>query len=113
MRNCGPVRLAGRLEKQSEQNVRAHAAQRAGRLRLWAEEDGSVVLGHRRLAIIDLSETGAQPMRSGSGRFVISFNGEIYNHKEIAGRLLQEGRVSAFREARIRRRFWRRRKAGA
>ena len=64
---------------------------------LWAEEDGSVALGHRRLAIIDLSETGAQPMRSGSGRFVISFNGEIYNHKEIAGRLLQEGRVSAFR----------------
>lgn len=64
---------------------------------LWAEEDGSVALGHRRLAIIDLSETGAQPMRSGSGRYVISFNGEIYNHKEIAGRLLQEGRVSAFR----------------
>ena len=64
---------------------------------LWAEADGSVALGHRRLAIIDLSETGAQPMQSGSGRYVISFNGEIYNHKEIAGRLLQEGRMSAFR----------------
>ena len=60
---------------------------------LWAEEDGSVALGHRRLAIVDLSETGAQPMQSHSGRFVISFNGEIYNHREIAERLLQEGRV--------------------
>ena len=64
---------------------------------IWAEEDGSVALGHRRLAIVDLSETGAQPMRSHSGRFMISFNGEIYNYREIAERLLKEGRVQAFR----------------
>ena len=64
---------------------------------LWAEEDGSVALGHRRLAIVDLSETGAQPMQSHSGRFVVSFNGEIYNYREIAERLLKEGRVQAFR----------------
>ena len=64
---------------------------------LWAEEDGSVALGHRRLAIVDLSETGAQPMQSHSGRFVVSFNGEIYNYREIAERLIKEGRVQAFR----------------
>ena len=76
---------------------------------LWAEEDGSVALGHRRLAIVDLSETGAQPMQSHSGRLVVSFNGEIYNYREIAERLIKEGRVQAFREPRIRRCCWKRR----
>lgn len=46
-------------------------------------EDGAVTLGHNRLAIIDLSPKGAQPMKSSDGRFVITFNGEIYNYKEL------------------------------
>ena len=63
----------------------------------YISDDGQVVLGHRRLSIVDLSETGAQPMESESGRYVMVFNGEIYNHKEIAARLLREGKVNAFR----------------
>ncbi|MBQ8596588.1 MAG: asparagine synthase (glutamine-hydrolyzing) [Lachnospiraceae bacterium] len=63
----------------------------------WISEDGKVVFGHRRLSIVDLSETGAQPMTSRSGRFVICYNGEIYNHKKLAEKLLAEGKVSSFK----------------
>ena len=56
---------------------------------IWASEDGDVVLGHQRLSIVDLSENGAQPMQSHSGRFEMVFNGEIYNYREIAKRLIE------------------------
>jgi asparagine synthase (glutamine-hydrolysing) len=48
---------------------------------VWGE--GSVALGHRRLSIVDLSPEGRQPMFSSCGRYVLVFNGEIYNHREI------------------------------
>lgn len=47
---------------------------------VWVDEGAKVALGHRRLSVIDLSSAGHQPMQSASGRFVIAFNGEIYNH---------------------------------
>lgn len=63
----------------------------------WREDNGEVVLGHRRLSIIDLSETGSQPMISHSKRFVIAYNGEIYNHRVLAEKLKKDGYVTEFR----------------
>lgn len=64
---------------------------------IWANEDASVVFGHRRLSIVDLSANGAQPMHSASGRYVCVFNGEIYNYKTIRDKLLAEKKVTAFK----------------
>jgi asparagine synthase (glutamine-hydrolysing) len=49
----------------------------------WLDKDSGVGLGHRRLSIIDLSVEGAQPMHSRDGRWVVAFNGEIYNHQVL------------------------------
>lgn len=50
---------------------------------LWSSDDKRVVLGHRRLAIIDTGSTGAQPMSDSTGRWTITFNGEIYNYRAL------------------------------
>ena len=59
----------------------------------WWSVDGRVGLGHRRLSIIDLSELGAQPMTSADGRFVIVFNGEIYNYRSLRAELEAAGHI--------------------
>ena len=61
----------------------------------WHDAVSGIGLAHRRLAIMDLSPTGAQPMVSGSGRYVLAFNGEIYNHISLRQSLAREGRVFA------------------
>ena len=61
----------------------------------WTE--GEVALGHRRLSILDLSDAGAQPMRSESGRHVIVFNGEIYNHLDMRRDLAADGAAPDWR----------------
>jgi asparagine synthase (glutamine-hydrolysing) len=57
----------------------------------WYSPDNRVGLGHRRLAIIDLSENGSQPMANADASLVIIFNGEIYNYKELRSALEQTG----------------------
>ena len=57
----------------------------------WCEEKVGLTFGHRRLAIVDLSPAGHQPMVSHSGRSVIAYNGEIYNAPELRTKLMQEG----------------------
>jgi asparagine synthase (glutamine-hydrolysing) len=59
----------------------------------WFSDDGRVGLAHRRLSIIDLSDHGAQPMSSSDGKYVISFNGEIYNYRELRQQLEAKGFV--------------------
>lgn len=58
---------------------------------IWLDEQSGVTLGHRRLSIRDLSPCGAQPMLSHTGRFVIAYNGEIYNAEELKDALKQAG----------------------
>ena len=59
----------------------------------WCDPDVGLVLAHRRLAIVDLSPAGHQPMLSASGRWVVVFNGEIYNHLDLR-RVLEQAQVA-------------------
>ena len=58
---------------------------------IWIDPEAGAALVHRRLAIVDLSPTGYQPMTSANGRFVITYNGEVYSHLEIRAELEAKG----------------------
>ncbi|MGE4552370.1 MAG: asparagine synthase (glutamine-hydrolyzing) [Desulfovibrionaceae bacterium] len=58
---------------------------------LWTDPAAGVALGHRRLSILDLSPLGRQPMTSSCGRYVICYNGEVYNHRELRRELETAG----------------------
>ncbi|MFT4911784.1 MAG: asparagine synthase (glutamine-hydrolyzing) [Brevundimonas sp.] len=60
---------------------------------VWIDSDAGIGLGHRRLAVLELSPAGAQPMASHCGRYQLSFNGEIYNHLEIRRELESTGTI--------------------
>jgi asparagine synthase (glutamine-hydrolysing) len=63
----------------------------------WVDDQTGIALAHRRLSILDLSPAGAQPMWDISGRFVIVFNGEIYNHLDLRRRLEDESGLRTWR----------------
>ena len=63
----------------------------------WCDEGAGIAFAHRRLSILDLSRAGHQPMESADGRFVICFNGEIYNHLSVRAELEQIGRAPGWR----------------
>ena len=64
---------------------------------LWIDQAAGIALGHRRLAVLELSELGAQPMQSQCDRFVLVFNGEIYNHSELRRELGSAGQALEWR----------------
>ena len=64
---------------------------------VWADAEAGIALGFRRLSILDLSPAGHQPMFSSSGRFVIVYNGEIYNCEQLRQELLNERPELRFR----------------
>ena len=63
----------------------------------WTDPAAGIALGHLRLAIVDLSDAGAQPMTSASRRFIMIYNGEIYNHGDLRAELEASGRAPVWR----------------
>ena len=64
---------------------------------MWTAAQDDIGLSHQRLAVLGLGEVGAQPMVSASGRFVLAYNGEIYNHLELRDELATAGRAPTWR----------------
>src|SRR5271167_4797363 len=102
---CGFAGCIDPLSGTDKVALEAVARRMAGALRhrgpddhgVWADPRAGVALGHRRLSILDLSTAGHQPMFSPTGRFVIVYNGEIYNCEQLRPALLSENPNLHFR----------------
>lgn len=97
---CGIVGLWGPLEGKAQ--ILAESCHRI-RLRgpdskgFWEDGQAGVAFGHVRLAIQDLTEAGHQPMVSACGRYILTYNGEVYNHLEMRAELEKAGHAPAWR----------------
>jgi asparagine synthase (glutamine-hydrolysing) len=80
-------RSAAELEDVAERMARTLVHRGPDSGGTWVDEAAGMAMAHRRLAILDLTPDGAQPMRSETGRFIVSFNGEIYNYVELREQL--------------------------
>lgn len=102
---CGLAGFVDMDRGQGADALRATAARMADTLRhrgpndagVWADAETGVALGFRRLSILDLTAEGHQPMPSASGRYVLAFNGEVYNFESLRRELEAEGDAPAFR----------------
>jgi asparagine synthase (glutamine-hydrolysing) len=98
---CGIAGLLDTKQGKGHEELSAIARRMATSLRhrgpedegVWADPASGIAFGHRRLSIIDLSPAGHQPMHSACGRYVITYNGEIYNFKSLRAELEQLGQA--------------------
>jgi len=99
---CG---IVGFLTSNYQRDLKGEISRMAGTIQhrgpddhgYWGDEHAGVGLGHRRLSVLDLSPAGQQPMVSASGRWVLVYNGEIYNHVELRRRLEDENAAPTWR----------------
>jgi asparagine synthase (glutamine-hydrolysing) len=80
----GGSRCEPAIAEQMAQRIKTRGPDDAG---VWTNQDVGIFLSHRRLSILDLSPAGHQPMVSPCGRYVLVYNGEIYNHLDLRGEL--------------------------
>src|SRR5882757_1958107 len=102
---CGIAGFVSFDRERSAEALRAAAEGMAARLvhrgpdddGTWVDATAGVALGFRRLRIIDLTKAGAQPMTSATGRYVIVFNGEVYNFERLREELLRADAAPSWR----------------
>jgi asparagine synthase (glutamine-hydrolysing) len=90
---CGLFASVGFEPDRSRIDIVAHRGPDGSGWQTYASQVGPVALGHRRLAIIDLSDAGLQPMVEPSGRYHLVFNGEIYNYIELREEMRAKGEI--------------------
>lgn len=90
---CGLYGSIGFAPEETRIDLVAHRGPDGRGWRVFGSPAGPVALGHRRLAIIDVSDAGLQPMGDASGRYQLVFNGEIYNYLELREEMRAKGEV--------------------
>ena len=93
LRMCGLFASVGFEPERARIDIVAHRGPDGSGWQVYRSPAGPIALGHRRLAIIDVSDAGLQPMADASGRYHLVFNGEIYNYIELREEMRAKGEV--------------------